>query len=58
MGQLVVRYEETNGTNLCIAYHPEAYVRHHLAVGYVVRDFVPAGQREAIYQDIYLLRKL
>jgi len=57
-GQLVVRFEETSGTNLCSAYHPQAYVRSHLAQGYEICQFVPAGQQEAIHQDIYLLRKL
>ncbi len=55
-GQLVVRYEETSGTNLCSAFHPEAYVRKHMATGYTVRDFVPAGARQGLYQDIYLMR--
>jgi SAM-dependent methyltransferase len=56
-GRLVVRYEETSGTNLCSAYHPEAYVRQHLAVGYSVRKFVPAGTRQELFQDIYVMRK-
>jgi SAM-dependent methyltransferase len=56
-GRLLVRYEETSGTNLCSAFHPETYVRKHLAAGYTVRDFVPAGGRQGLYQDMYLLRK-
>ncbi len=56
-GHLVVRYEEASGMNLCSAYHPESYVRHQLATGYSVCDFVPAGTEGVIYQDIYLMRK-
>jgi SAM-dependent methyltransferase len=56
-GQLVVRYEETSGTNLCSAYHPPAYMRDRLADGYTLCEHLPAGQLEAIFQDIYLLRR-
>jgi SAM-dependent methyltransferase len=55
-GQLVVIHEDLGGTNFCGAYHPEQYVRHHLARGFEVVDFVPVGARDAD-QDIYLLRK-
>jgi len=56
-GELVVRYEETSGMNLCSAYHPESFVRTRLASGFDVRALIPAGQRESIGQDVYLLRK-
>lgn len=56
-GSLVVRYEETSGTNLCSAYHPPAFVRNQLAPGYTVCDFIPAGQQAGVLQDVYLLRK-
>lgn len=56
-GRLVVRYDEISGTNLCNAYHPGQYVRHRLATGYSVRDFIPAGTLPTVYQDIYLIRK-
>ncbi len=56
-GNLVVRYEEASGMNLCSAYHPESYVRNQLATGYSVCDFVPAGTQGGVYQDIYLLKK-
>ena len=56
-GNLVVRYEEASGTNLCSAYHPEAYVRHQLSAGYTVKTMIPAGTREALHQDLYILRR-
>jgi len=55
-GQLVVRYTEVAGTNYCGAYHPESFVRSHLASGFDVLDFVSEGARDAD-QDVYLLRK-
>jgi SAM-dependent methyltransferase len=56
-GRPVVRYEEASGMNLCAVYHPESYVRKRLSPGLVVEDFVPAGQREGVYQDLYLMRR-
>jgi len=56
-GNLVVRYEEASGTNLCSAYHPEAYVRHQLSAGYTVKIMISAGTREALHQDLYILRR-
>ena len=32
-GEVVVRYEEMAGTNLCTAFHPPAYVRERLGLG-------------------------
>ena len=55
-GELIVKQQFAAGSNLCGAYHPEQYVRHHLAQGFEVMDFVPVGVRDAD-QDIYLLRK-
>jgi len=56
-GNLIVRYEQASGTNLCSAYHPEAYVRRQMSAGYTVRTMIPAGTREALHQDLYLLRR-
>jgi SAM-dependent methyltransferase len=55
-GSLVVRNVTCPGSNLCGAYHPESYVRSHLARDLEVIDFVPMGLRDAD-QDIYLFRK-
>jgi SAM-dependent methyltransferase len=57
-GELVVRWEEGAGTNLCAAYHPEEWVRDRLADGFDVIDFVPEGARGNPAQDLYLLRKV
>ncbi len=55
-GQLVIEQKMAVGTNVCGAYHPEQYVRSHLARGFEIVDFIPVGARDA-NQDIYLLRK-
>jgi SAM-dependent methyltransferase len=55
-GQLVVKRGSVAGTNWCAAYHPERYVRDHLAADFKVIDFVPRGSRDTD-QDAYLLKK-
>ncbi|MDX6513303.1 MAG: hypothetical protein QOE36_2807, partial [Gaiellaceae bacterium] len=57
-GELVVRWEEVAGTNLCGAYHPERWVRERLARGFEVIDFEPQGARGNPRQDLYVLRRL
>lgn len=52
-GQLVVRYENAIGTNLCAVFHPERYVREKLLGNFVLVDFVPS----TVDQDYYLLKK-
>src|SRR2546422_521375 len=42
-GQLVIKREDRPGSNVCGAYHPEAYVRDRLAHGFTVVDFVAEG---------------
>jgi SAM-dependent methyltransferase len=55
-GQLVIKHEAAEGTNVCGAYHPAQWVRDNLAKGLEVVDFIPRGARNA-NQDIFLLRK-
>lgn len=55
-GELVVRWQQVAGTNLCAAYHPEAYVRERLADRFEVVDFAPEGAKGNPQQDQYLLR--
>jgi SAM-dependent methyltransferase len=55
-GELIVKQDIAVGSNVCGAFHPERYVRDHLAQGFEVMDFIPVGVRDAD-QDIYLLRK-
>jgi SAM-dependent methyltransferase len=56
-GQLVVRRDDRPGSNVCGAYHPEAYVRQHLARGFTVVDFVPEGAAGNPWQDLWLLQR-
>lgn len=55
-GRLVVRNDDEAGTNRCGVFCSEDYVRHHLAPGFVVRDFVPRGARGNPPQDLVLLQ--
>jgi Methyltransferase domain len=57
-GELVVKNDTgAPGSNACAAYHPYAYVRHRLAGGLEMLDFVFEGARGNPRQDLYLLRK-
>jgi SAM-dependent methyltransferase len=56
-GHLVVRREDSAGSNLCGAYHPTAYVESTLARGFQVVEFLPEGAAGNPHQDLYLLRK-
>ena len=55
-GEMVIRWQELAGSNLCCTYHPPAYVRERLARGFEVVDFVPDGAR-GNGQDLFLLRR-
>jgi SAM-dependent methyltransferase len=54
-GRLVVLYQESAGTSLCSAYHPQAYVRDTLAGDFEVVSFRAAAEDGR--HDVYLLRK-
>jgi SAM-dependent methyltransferase len=56
-GQLVIKRDDRPGSNVCGAYHPEAYVRDRLARGFTVVDFVAEGAAGNPYQDLWLLRR-
>ena len=57
-GELVVRWPDLAGTNLCAAFHPRPYVeRAAAAEGLTVADFVQEGARGNPFQDLYLLRR-
>lgn len=56
-GELVTRRDDRPGSNVCGAYHPEAYVRGNLARGFTVVDFVPEGALGNPWQDLWLLGK-
>jgi SAM-dependent methyltransferase len=56
-GQLVVKYEDLEGSNLCGAYHPEAYMKKHFAKDFEVQSFLATGAID-VGQDLYLLKKI
>jgi SAM-dependent methyltransferase len=57
-GQVVVRWPEGAGSNLCSAFHPPAYVKERLAAPLEVVEFVPEGAIGNPHQDLYLLRRV
>ncbi len=56
-GELVVRWSDLPGTNLCSAYHPEPYLRETFARGFTFVELEPEGARGNPTQDVVLLRK-
>jgi SAM-dependent methyltransferase len=57
-GELVVRRASVAGTNLCMTFHPEAYVRSRFAPGLELLEFVSAGAGVGDpRQDLALFRK-
>lgn len=56
-GEVVVRFEQVAGTNLCTAFHPPEYVRANLARGLELVEEVPEGARGNPHQDLFLFRK-
>ena len=56
-GELVVRWADIPGTNLCSAYHPERYLRETFARGFTFLELDPEGAHGNPTQDLVLLRK-
>jgi SAM-dependent methyltransferase len=56
-GELVVRWGDVPGTNLCSAYHPEPYLRETFAQGFSVETLESEGARGNPTQDLVLLRR-
>ena len=56
-GELVVRWGDVAGTNLCSAYHPEPYLRDTFAQGFAFLELEAEGARGNPTQDLVLLRK-
>jgi len=56
-GELVVRWGDVAGTNLCSAYHPERYLRETFADGFGFLALEPEGALGNPTQDLVLLRK-
>jgi SAM-dependent methyltransferase len=57
-GEVVVRFEEVAGTNLCTTFHPPAYVRERLGANLELVEEVPEGARGNPHQDLFLFRKV
>jgi SAM-dependent methyltransferase len=57
-GRMVCQRSEYRGLNLCMAFHPEPYVRRALAEGFTVVGFTPQGALGNPPQDLYVLRSL
>jgi SAM-dependent methyltransferase len=57
-GELVVRWAEVPGTNLCTVFHPASWVRERLLPhGFEEVEFVPEGAAGNPYQDLFLLKR-
>jgi SAM-dependent methyltransferase len=56
-GELVVRWDDLPGTNLCSAYHPEPYLRETFARGFTFTELEPEGARGNPTQDLVLLTR-
>ncbi|MGD0713632.1 MAG: class I SAM-dependent methyltransferase [Gaiellaceae bacterium] len=54
-GELVVRWGDVAGTNLCSAYHPERYLRETFAQGFGSLELEPEGALGNPTQDLVLL---
>lgn len=57
-GNLVSVDGKLAGTNMCGAYHPEAYVREHWAKYFRILDFIPEGAKGSPNQDLYVLQRV
>lgn len=56
-GELVVRWGDLPGSNLCSAYHPEPYLRATFARGFEVIRIEPEGARGNPTQDLIVLQR-
>jgi SAM-dependent methyltransferase len=56
-GELVVRWADIPGTNLCSAYHPERYLRETFARGFTFLELDPEGALGNPTQDLVLFQK-
>jgi SAM-dependent methyltransferase len=56
-GELVVRWANLPGSNLCSAYHPEAYLRESFARGFSFVELLEEGARGNPTQDLVVLRR-
>jgi hypothetical protein len=55
-GELVVRNVRSPGSDLCVAYHPPAWVRAHLLDGFRELEWTPTAPGFA--QDVWVLERV
>lgn len=55
-GELVVQATRYAGKNLCAAFHPERYIREHVAERYRLVQIVPTSDGSEFTQDLVLLQ--
>jgi SAM-dependent methyltransferase len=55
-GNLIVRYEDLTGTNLCAAFHPWRYVHERLASGFLLKESLPARLTDGA-QDVHVAER-
>ena len=56
-GEVVVRWEDVAGSNLCAAFHPPSWVRGRLAGELEHVEFAPEGAKGNPHQDVHVFRK-
>ena len=58
-GELVVRWGEVPGTNLCTTFHPPSWVRANLVPhGFEELEYLPEGATGNPHQDLFLLQRV
>lgn len=56
-GEMVVQFDEAEGSNLCAVYHPPSWIERELCRGLELVDFEAVGGELGFMQDVFLLRK-
>lgn len=56
-GEMVVRFANVAGSNLCNSYHPPAWVRANLTGAFTLRSFTPEGALGNPHQDLWVLQR-
>jgi SAM-dependent methyltransferase len=54
--ELIVRYGDVTGTNLCAAFHPFGYVRTRLLEGFTLQESLPAALQDGA-QDVHVAER-
>ncbi len=57
-GERITHFDETAGTNLCAAFHPNAYVEGEMLAGFELLEAVRSDSPQYLGQDAYLARRV